>query len=144
MRLAFLRVCLVLAFASAVGAQSMTCTPKTGNAFEKAFCRNVTKDMANYKPTGLAANRTLSRTAIEFTVWSQDTGVIGSVLVKDPIGKNTVKLIYTLPVTPKAAAARTVVALGEILRVPATTKNVGWVIVVPAGLDTRGRQDKML
>ena len=123
---------LAFAFGTYASAQSVTCSPKNGLSFEKQFCDEVKKAMRDFKPTQVASNRTLAQSSIEFSASSQDTcGIIGSVLVKDPIGKNTVKLIFPGDVSPTSAAAETIIALGKILRRSATVLNVGWIVVVP-------------
>jgi hypothetical protein len=119
------------------GVKSVACTSKTGAAVDKEFCATITRQMSRYKPKLVAPNRTLAKTVIEFSAYSDETSItLASVLVTDPIGKNTVKLIFTPPVGATAAANRTLIALGEILRRQATAVNVGWITVVspePAG-----------
>jgi hypothetical protein len=114
-------------------AQSTICTMKTGEPPEAEICALINKALAQFKPVHLASNRTLNRTAIEFSALSRGVaGATVSVLVTDPIGKNTVKLILPPSAEPRVAAERVVAALDEILQRPATTTNVGWVLVVPA------------
>jgi len=118
--------------AQATFVKSIHCTPKNHAALEKRFCDAVTKRLNRYKPQRVAANRTLFQTAIEFAGWSEGDKIpLASVLVTDPIGKNTVKLIFAPPVGVEAAASRTLVALGQILQMPATIQNVGWIVTVP-------------
>jgi hypothetical protein len=115
-----------------VHGQSMSCTVRTGSHPEPEICALITKAVDHFRPAHLAANRTLNKTVVEFSALAMGSrGTIASVLVKDPIGKNTVKVILPSSATPRLAADRVVSALNEILRRPATTQNVGWIVTVP-------------
>lgn len=87
--------------------------------------------MAAFRPQGVAPNRTLSRTAVEFAAWADDGKIaLSSVLVKDPIGKNSMKLIFAPRAEIGAASVRTIIGLQQILRAVATAKNVAWIVTV--------------
>lgn len=110
---------------------SVTCTPRTGAAMEKSVCALVAKQIKTYKPT-VASNRTLSKTEIEFAVWTEGGSVtLTSVLVKDPNGKNSVKTIFAPPVGVEVATGQTLAALGKILKTPVTVQSVGWIVTYP-------------
>jgi hypothetical protein len=110
---------------------TVTCVPKTDKDLEEKFCEAIVKRMANYKPQDVAANRTLLKSTITFAARSyEETITLGSVLVNDPIGKNTIKLIFVLPTDIPVAVHLTADAQGKILRMLATEKNIGWIITV--------------
>ena len=130
-RLIMLSVLQMLCMA-VIGAQSITCAPKDGLAFEKEVCARIAKIMDHYAPVHVTPNRTLNHSVIEFSASSESPdGIIASVLVKDPIGRNVIKLILPANATPAVVGDQAVVALGKILERPATATNVGWVIVIP-------------
>jgi hypothetical protein len=110
---------------------TIACVPKTDKYLEKRFCEAIVKEMASYKPKDVALNRTLTKSTITFAAWSYEERItLGSVLVNDPIGKNTIKLMFAPPTDIPVAVRLTIDALGKILRIPATEKNVGWIVTV--------------
>jgi hypothetical protein len=110
---------------------TITCVPKEGKELEKKFCAAILKEIVGYKPKEVALNRTLSKSTITFAAWSDEKKItLSSVLVEDPIGKNTIKLMLAPPSDIPVAIGLTIDALGKILKIPATQKNVGWIVTV--------------
>ena len=109
---------------------AVTCTQKTGATLEKAFCDHMVSRMKFYKPQRVASNRSLKDTTIEFAGWAADGKItIASVLVKDPIGKNTVKIIFSRPADIIPAGDEAIMRLSFILARPVTSRNVGWIVM---------------
>ncbi len=112
-------------------ARSVSCVQKSGDSVDKAFCAAAVRQLGRYKPKQVAPNRNLFQTRIEFNAYSNGSKIkMASVLVVDPIGKNTIKLIFTPPIAASKAAPQVIDALGEILGTPATPTNVGWIRIV--------------
>jgi hypothetical protein len=112
--------------------KSVACTDKNDLALEKRFCADVVAQARRYRPLHVAPNRTLPQTIVEFAVWAEgDRITLSSVLVKDPIGKNTIKLVFSPPAAVSASGTETMRALEKILEIRAPTKSVGWIVTAP-------------
>jgi|SRR5579883_950019 len=110
---------------------AVTCTAKQGRSFETGVCAEVERRLLGYKPSRLAANRTLTKTVVDIGVWSNDIGVVVLLLIKDPVGKNAVKLAFAPGSTVPAVADRAVVALDQVLQLAARPGGAENIVVFP-------------